>query len=217
LTDAAIITVCKLDHALLRNLNEERRGAFSTHKPRVFVLHFLWAIATGYLAHLSDISQAVDRLEDRLQRALQNRGVLELLRFQKSLVYFTTALQTNELMLERLQRAELLELESGDTDVLDDLVTENREAMLMAEIASNILSQTMDAFASIISNNLNVVMKFLASITVIAIIPQIIGSFYGMNVGLPIAEHPLAFGVMVSLSLVLSAIVAFIFWKKGWL
>ena len=87
----------------------------------------------------------------------------------------------------------------------------------MAEIASNILSQTMDAFASIISNNLNVVMKFLASITVIAIIPQIIGTFYGMNVGLPIAEHPLAFGAMVSLSVVLSAIGAFIFWKKSWL
>ncbi len=217
LTNDAIVTICKHDHDLLRNLDEERKSAFSTHNPRVFVLHFLWGIATCYLAHLSEINQAVDRLEDRLQHALQNREVLELLRYQKSLVYFTTALKTNELMLERLQRVELLGLKADDEDVLDDLVTENHEAMLMAEIASDILSQTMDAFASIISNNLNVVMKFLASITVVLIIPQIIGTFYGMNVGLPIREHPFAFSVLVGLSVVISAVVGFIFWRKKWL
>jgi magnesium transporter len=216
-TDDTILTVCQYDHELLRNLDEERRSAFSTRQPHRFVLHFLWGIATRYLAHLNDINQAVDRLEDRLQRALQNREVLELLRYQKSLVHFTTGLKTNELMLERLQRAELLGLRAGDEDVLDDLVTEHHEAMLMTEIASDILSQTMDAFASIISNNLNVVMKFLASITVVLIVPQIIGTFYGMNVGLPIQEQPWAFTTLVLLSVALAGFVAFVFWRKDWL
>jgi magnesium transporter len=217
LTDEFTVTICKQDHGVLHNLDEERKSAFSTHKPHIFVLHFLWGIATRYLAHLSKINEAIDRLEDRLQRALENREVLELLRYQKCLILFTTGLETNELMLERLQRAKLLELKAADEDVLDDLVTENHEAMLMAEIASDMLSNTMDAFASIISNNLNVVMKFLASVTIVLIIPQIVGTFYGMNVSLPIEDHPLAFGIMVGLSFVLSAVVAFIFWKKKWL
>jgi magnesium transporter len=120
-------------------------------------------------------------------------------------------------MLERLQRAALLELKPADADLLDDMITENQEARKMAEIDSNILSQMMDAFASIISNNLNVVMKFLASITVVLIVPQIHGTFYGMNVGLPIKEHPFAFFVKVGLSVMLAALIGFIFWKRKWL
>jgi magnesium transporter len=217
LMDDRIITICKHEHDLLRDLDHERQSALSTHKPHLLVLHLLWNIANLYLHHLGEINKAVDRLEDRLQRSLQNREVLKLLRYQKSLVYFTTGLRTNMLMLERLERAKLLKLKPADEDQLDDVVTENHEAMKMAEIASDILSQTMDAFASIISNNLNVVMKFLASITVVLIIPQIIGTFYGMNVRLPLEEAPLAFYLLLGLSVVISAIIGFTFWKKDWL
>ncbi|MCI0393349.1 MAG: magnesium transporter CorA family protein [Chloroflexi bacterium] len=217
LTDDMIITICKHEHELLRDLNHERQSALSTSQPHLFVLHLLWSITNRYLTQLGEINEIVDRLEDRLQRSLQNREVLELLRYQKSLVYFTTALRTNKLMLERLQRAELLELKPGDEDQLDDVITENYEAMEMTEIASDILSQTMDAFASIISNNLNVVMKFLASITVVLIVPQIIGTFYGMNVRLPMEDTPSTFYIMVGLSVIISGIVSFIFWKKDWL
>jgi magnesium transporter len=216
-TDDWVITICQREQDILQDLDDLNRTDLSTSKPHRFVLHVLWSIANSYLRYLGDINQAVDRLENQLQRALQNREVLALLRFQKSLVYFTTALEINELMLERLQRAALLELKPADADLLDDVITENQEARKMAEIASDILSQMMDAFASIISNNLNVVMKFLASITVVLIVPQIIGTFYGMNVGLPIGDHPFAFLVMVGLSVTISAMIGFIFWKKNWI
>lgn len=217
LTQDLVITVCRKEADLFRDLDDFHREDLATDQPQRFVLHMLWSISNAYLRFLNDIYQSVDRLEDQLQRALQNREVLELLRYQKSLVYFMTGLEINGLMLDRLQRSELLELKPADADLMDDVVTENQEARKMVEIASNILSQMMDAFASIISNNLNVVMKFLASITVILIIPQIVGTFYGMNVGLPIEGHPLAFLIMVGLSFLAAAVVAWIFWKKNWL
>jgi magnesium transporter len=215
--DDWVITICRQKHDLLHDLDDLHWADLSTGKPHRFVLHMLWSIARSYLHYLNDINQAVDLLEDRLQRALQNREVLALLRFQKSLVYFTTVLETTELMLERLQRAEMLKLQPADADLLDDVRTEFQEARKMAEIASDILSQMMDAFASIISNNLSVVMKFLAAITVVLIAPQIIGTFYGMNVGLPIQEYPFAFFMIVGLSVAIAAIVGFLFWKRNWL
>jgi magnesium transporter len=164
-TDDWVVTVCRREQDLLRDLDDIQRENLTTSKPHQFVLHILWSVANSYIRYLGDINQSVDRLEDQLQRALQNREVLALLRYQKSLVFFTTALEINELMLERLQRAELMELTPEEADLLDDVLTENQEARRMSQIASDILSQMMDAFASIISNNLNVVMKFLASIT----------------------------------------------------
>jgi magnesium transporter len=216
-TDGCVVTLCRREEDLLRDLDDIHREMLTTSKPQQFVLLLLWSIANSYIRYLGDINQDVDRLEDQLQRALQNREVLALLRFQKSLVFFTTALEINEMMLERLKRADLLELNPAGADLLDDVTTETQEARTMSQIASDILSQMMDAFASIISNNLNVVMKFLASITVILIIPQVIASFYGMNVGLPISDHPLAFYGMVSLSALLALIIGFIFWRKKWL
>ncbi len=217
LTKDLVITVCQKEADLFSDLDDIHREDLATDKPRRFILHMLWSISNAYLRFLNEIYESVDRLEEQLVRALQNREVLELLRYQKSLVYFMTGLEINGLMLDRLQRADLLELKPADVDLMDDVVTENQEAKKMVEIASNILSQMMDAFASIISNNLNVVMKFLASITVILIIPQIFGTFYGMNVGLPIEDHPMAFLSMVGLSFLAAAVVGLIFWKKKWL
>jgi magnesium transporter len=217
LTDDWVITICRHEHDLLREMEHKHQDTLSTHKPHLFVLHLLWGIANRYLSQLDEINKVVDRLEDRLGRSLQNREVLELLRYQKSLVYFTAALKTNKRMLERLQRTQFLELEPEEEDNLDDVLTENYEAMEMAEVASDMLGQTMDAFASIIANNLNVVMKFLAAVTIVLIIPQIIATFYGMNVMLPMEDVPSAFYILVGLSAVLSGIVAFFLWKKGWL
>jgi magnesium transporter len=217
LTRDLVVTVCRKEVDLFRDLDDVHRLDLATDKPRRFVLHMLWSISNAYLRFLNDVDESVDRLEEQLVRALQNREVLELLRYQKSLVYFMTGLEINGLMFDRLQRSDFLELKPADADLMDDVVTENQEAKKMVEIASNILSQMMDAFASIISNNLNVVMKFLASITVILIIPQIVGTFYGMNVGLPIGDHPMTFLTLVSLSLLAAAVVGWIFRKKKWL
>jgi magnesium transporter len=216
-TRDSVVKICRHDHQLLRDLSHEHQADLATTEPTRFVLHLLWSVANNYLHRLGEIEKIVEELEDRLQRSLQNREVLELLRYQKSLVHFTTALRANELMLERLRRGEFLKLARRDEDLLDDVFTENRQAIALSEITSNILSQMMDAFASIISNNLNRVMKFLASVTVILIVPTVISTFYGMNVQLPFADHPAAFPMVVALSMLSAFLVALIFWRKDWL
>jgi magnesium transporter len=159
----------------------------------------------------------VDALEDKLQRSMRNQEVLELLKYEKSLTYFTTALKSNELMMERLQRSQLFQTYPDDLELLEDVLTENQQAIEMVNIAGAILRQMMDACASIISNNLNIVMKFLASITIVLSLPTLVASLYGMNVRLPFEASPLAFPLILVVSFVLSVSVAWIFSKRDWL
>ena len=147
---------------------------------------------------------------------MKNKELLELLKYQKSLVHFTTALRSNELMMERLQKSRLFDMHPDDQDLLEDVLTENQQAIEMVTISNDILSQMMDAFASIISNNLNVVMKFLTAVTIILMLPTLVASFYGMNVGLPLQNSPFAFLLTLIVSLALSFVVVLIFLKKNW-
>jgi len=142
--------------------------------------------------------------------------VLELLKYQKSLVYFTTALKANELLLERLQRTQLFRQYSDDEDLLEDVITENQQAIEMVNISSNILSSMMDAFASIISNNLNVVMKFLASVTILVSLPAIVTGFYGMNVDLPFQTLPFTWIGILGVCLLVVGVTIFLFFRKRW-
>lgn len=217
LTGQFIVTLSPLATGVMHKFLSGHVRGLSTGKKTRFVLHLLWHIANEYLTCLRDINTAVDAIEDRLQRSLRNKEVLELLRYQKSLVYFTTALKSNELVLERLQKGQLLQHYPEDEELLDDVLTEVRQAIEMTSISEDILSQMMDAFASIISNNLNVVMKFLASVTIVLSPPTLIASFYGMNVNLPGNEHPLAFALIVLASVLVSGLVVIIFWKRDWL
>ncbi len=188
LTDQLIITICKRDHEIIRYFADGKVRDFSPGKRNRFVLRLFLKTAQTFLVYLKEINKVVDALEDKLQLSQRNKEVLELLKYQKSLTFFTTALKSNELMMERLQRSQLFKMYPEDEDLLDDVLIENRQAIEMTNIASNILSSMMDAFASIISNNLNVVMKFLASVTILLSIPTIITSYYGMNVILPLAN-----------------------------
>jgi len=217
LTDQYLVSVCKRDNDLLHEFTSGRVRDLKTGKRQRFVLRVLLSTATKYLFYLREINKMVDALEDQLQLSTRNKEVLELLKFQKSLTYFTTALKSNELMMERLQRSQLFKTYPEDEDLLEDVLTENQQAIEMTNISSNILSSMMDAFASIISNNLNAVMKFLASITIILSLPTMIASFYGMNVSLPLFDHPLAFTMILGLSLVIAILVAFLFSKRDWL
>lgn len=216
-TNEWVMTICRHEKQLLRDLPPEHQSDLSTAKPARFVLHLLWNAANSYINELGEINEIVDQLEERLQKSLENREVLELLRYQKSLVHFITGLRANELMLEWLKGSEFLKLDRKDKDLLDGVVIENRQAIAASEIASDILSQMMDAFASIISNNLNVVMKFLASAAVILVIPTIIGTFYGMNVQLPLENNPSTFLLLVALSMLSSFVIGLVLWRKGWL
>ena len=133
---------------------------------------------------------------------------------EKSLVYFTTSLRSNELMLERLRGSKIFAENEENLELYDDVVIETRQAIAVANIYSNILSGMMDAFASIISNNLNVVMKFLTSITIILMLPTLVVSIYGMNVPLPFQQAPHAFLIVIGISIVLAVVGALIFTKR---
>lgn len=217
LTDTLIVTICRKETCVIQEFASGHVHDLSTVKKNRFVLQLLLRTADRYLSYLRDIDAAVDTLEEKLHRSLQNKEVRELLKYQKSLVYFTTALKSNELMLERLQKSQLFQALPEDVDLLDDVLIEIRQAIEVTAISENILSQMMDAFASIISNNLNAVMKFLTSMTIVISLPTLIASFYGMNVSLPGQNHPYAFPLMMLISLMISLIVVIIFWKKEWL
>jgi magnesium transporter len=216
LTDRHLITVCKRESDLIQEFLDGRVKGLSTAKRHRFVLRLLLNTATKYLYFLREINHHVDELEDRLQLSTKNRELLEILKYQKSLTLFTTALKSNELMMERLQRSRLFQTYSEDEDLLDDVITENQQAIEMTNIAINILSSMMDAFASIISNNLNGVMKFLASVTILLSVPTIITSFFGMNVHLPLENAASGALIIFVGTFLLSVLVTYIFWKRDW-
>ena len=216
LVNEYLVTICKYQIAVLDSLIQSRMRVVSTAKRNRLILHILLVTAQSYLNDLRRINSAVETIEHQLQRSLKNEEVLQLLAYQKSLVYFTTGLKSNELMMHRLQRNHLFEMYPDDQELLDDVLTENTQATEMTAISSNILSQMMDAYASIISNNLNVVMKFLASATIVLSFPTIVASIYGMNVTLPGAKSPVAFFVVMGAAFCLSLLVAVIFWRRKW-
>lgn len=217
LSPTFVVTICRMDSDLLREVTSGRMRGIPTNKRNRLTLNLFLRTATQYLNYLREINRRVDVLEDKLQRSMRNQEVLELLKYEKSLTYFTTALKSNELMMERLQRSQLFQTYPDDLELLEDVLTENQQAIEMVNIAGAILSQMMDAFASIISNNLNIVMKFLASITIVLSLPTLVASLYGMNVGLPFENSPLAFLFILALSGVLSVSVAWVFRKRDWI
>lgn len=216
LTEQHIVTVCKMQNGTFDELVTRRIKGLSTGKRYRLVLQIFLGVAKRYLSYLRQINQTVDVLEDRLHLSMRNRELVQLLKYQKSLTYFTTALKSNELMMERLHRSQMFRVYPDDEELLEDVLTENQQAIEMTNIAGSILSQMMDAFASMISNNLNVVMKFLASFTIILTLPTMVASFYGMNVGLPVQDSPVAFWIILALSGLISISVATVFWRRDW-
>jgi magnesium transporter len=216
LTGTRIITISCCHYNVLENLWNNNRQSITFQKRGEFVLQLLLHTSDQYLLYLQNINSEVELLEDALQRSLQNKEVNLLLKYQKSLVYFTTALKSNELMLDRLRKSKIIQTYPDNENLFEDVQTEIRQAIVMTSIASDILSQMMDAFASIISNNLNAVMKLLTAFTIILTFPTIVASFYGMNVALPWQDSANAFLLMLAVSLVLSLAVGLIFRRQGW-
>lgn len=216
LTDRLILTICKRENDIVQGFSSGRMRDLSTAKRYRFVLRLLLTTAQTYLVYLRRINKIVDALEDQLQLSTRNKEVLELLKYQKSLTYFTTALKANELLMERLQRMQVFKTYEEDEELLEDVIIENRQAIEMTNIASNILSSMMDAFASIISNNLNGVMKFLASVTIVLSLPTIITGLWGMNVGVPMSTTSSAFLLIVGFIFLTTLVTVFIFWRRDW-
>ncbi len=216
LTDKYIVTICRRTVDVLQVFASGKIPKLSTAKRNRFVLRVLLANAQNFLAFVREINKATDLLEDALNASMRNNEVLELLKYQKSLVYFTTALKTNELTLVRLQRTSFFKMYPDDEDLLEDVITENQQAIEMTNISENILTSTMDAFASIISNNLNGVMKFLASVTIVLSLPTIVTGFFGMNVPLPLETNPLGYLGIIGIIVTVSVLVTIIFVRRDW-
>jgi magnesium transporter len=211
-----IVTICRYDKDMFKVLANGKYRHLKTAKRYRLALYIFLETATRYLTHLREINRKTEAIEDQLQKSTRNREVLELLKYQKSLTYFATALRSNELMMERVQRTQIFNYYEEDQDLLEDVLTENQQAIQMTSINTEILSSMTDAFASIISNNINAVMKLLAALTIIINLPLLVASFYGMNVNLPGAEREYAFLLVVGLSAALTAIAVYIFYKRDW-
>jgi magnesium transporter len=167
-----------------------------------------------YLQYLRNIDKTSDVIENRLHKSLKNEELIQLLELEKSLVYFSTSLKSNEIVLEKIHRANLIKMYPDDMELLEDVIIENKQAIEMANIYSNILSGTMDAYASVISNNLNMVMKFLTSVTIIISIPTMVASFFGMNVHVPFQTNPHAFMIIFMMSTLFSVILSVFMVRK---
>ena len=216
-TEELIFTVCLEDTPVLRAFMDGRVRNFFTYKRTRFILQILYKNASMFLHYLRQIDKKSEMVEKNLHKSQRNQELIELLELEKSLVYFTTSLRSNEVVLEKLLKVDSIKKYPEDTELLEDVIIENKQAIEMANIYSGILSGMMDAFASVISNNLNIVMKVLAIITIVMSIPTIVFSAYGMNVnsaGMPFADNPWGFLVIILFSVAISIIAALILSKK---
>ncbi|MGP1367173.1 MAG: magnesium transporter CorA family protein [Schwartzia sp. (in: firmicutes)] len=222
LTAEYIITVCLEETPVLANFNEHNAKLFCTFKKTRFLFQILYKSATFYLRYLRQISRMSDEIEHMLRDSMRNQDILRLLELQKGLTYFNAALRSDGAVLDKLMRlcsnqslAPIFKMYEEDEDLLEDVIIENKQAREMVEMYSKILARMADTFSSIISNNQNLVMKFLAAMTIILAIPTVISSFFGMNVPVPLAEQGDAFLSIAMLSLGIAGMSAYVLWRHN--
>ena len=220
-TPTSIITVCSKDNNILSSFSESTAYSFDTRNKTEFMLKILYRSVKFYLKYLDIINRTTDDIEKELQKATNNKALFQLMEIQKTLVYFSTALKDNDIVLQKIMRIassktqNLLRTKEEDTDLLEDVIIDTRQAIEMVDMHRMILEAMMEGFASIINNNLNLVMKFLAAITIIMAIPTMIGGLWGMNVKVPYGNNPYGFLIVVALSIITSVAVVVYFRKKG--
>lgn len=212
--DDYFITVSLKNNSIIKEIENKVYKNIVTYKKSRLIFQILYQNAATFLNLLKRISKETEIAESVLKSSMKNKELLKLLNLEKSLVYFTTSLKSNEVVMEKTLRGKIIKLYDEDEDILEDAIIENKQAIEMSKIYSDILNGTMDAYASIISNNLNGVMKFLTSITIILSIPTMVASFWGMNVEVPMQNNKLGFLIIMIFS-VLSAIIAMIWLKKN--
>lgn len=216
LTPDNVVTVCLQETALARAFMEGLVKGCSTKKFKRFALQILYRNASLFLFYLRQVDKASVRVENELHLSMQNKELIQMLGLEKSLVYFSTSIKGNEIVLEKLLRMNFVKDYPEDTELLEDVIIENKQAIEMANIYRDILSGTMDAFASVISNNLNIVMKLLAAVTIILTIPTIIFGMWGMNVPVPFESNPFGFAIVGCIAVVACLASVVLARKKKW-
>ncbi len=210
----AIITICLSENDVVRSLYLQKNKNFSLENKINFVLHSFLFSATFFLRYLKEINKQITVIEKTLEQTLKNEYLKTMMQLEKSLVYFMASLRSNELLINKLQKSKFVNTSDLDEDFLEDVIIETHQAVEMSRIYSDILSKTITNFASMISNNVNFVMKQLTSITIILMIPTLVASIYGMNVPNYVENNPHAFWMVLLLSFALSVMGVLIFWKR---
>jgi magnesium transporter len=205
-----VITISLRENTVLEAFKSNRVRDFITAYRTRFVFQIMFAGAKEFLKLLRFMDKTIEAAEQQLNRSVSNRELFKLMDLGKSLIYFSTSLKSNEGVLEKLMRSRFLKKYEDDQDLLEDVMIENRQALEMANIYASIINGTMDAYASIISNNLNVVMKFMAAMTIVLAVPQVIYSFFGQNVHFPFDDGfqgaPWPFVITIAISVVATAL-----------
>ncbi len=204
-TQNCVVTVCLKENSIISNLMNNRIRNLDTAKRKRFVYQMLYSTHVKFLQYLRQIDRSSQRIQAELHRSTKNKELIQLFDLENSLVYFSTSLRANSIIIERLIRLDDKKVEE-DTELLDDVAIENRQALDMCNIYRDILSGTMDTYASVISNNLNIIMRLLTALTVIISIPTLFASFWGMNTGVPFQGEVYGFWIVVGISTIAAAI-----------
>lgn len=216
--DLHIVTVSLKEFSVLKEFEQGKVKTFYTYKKSRFLIQLLLKTALYYLKALNYINNDINKREKVLYHSTSNKQLVELLDIEKTLVYFITSLKANDRVLDKLSRGNVIQLYDEDVELLEDTMIENKQGIEMCTIYKEILSSITDTYATIVSNNLNLVMKFLAGITIVLSIPTMISSFLGMNVPLGALENnQYAFTLVCVVSFLLAIIVAWMLKKKDML
>ena len=211
--DDFFITVSLQETNIIKDFEEGKIKNFYTYKKTRFILQILYNNSSQFLYVLKQINKQSEATVFLLQKSMKNKELIQLLDLENSLVYIATSLRSNEIVMEKCLNGRIVKLYDEDEDILEDAIVENKQALEMSKIYSDILSGTMDAYASIISNNLNVVMKFLAAITIVLSLPTMLASFWGMNfANMPFSNNLYGFWIIVGISVIVAGISAI--WLK---
>lgn len=210
-----IITVCIKSTSVLGDFVSGRVKNVDLNKRTRFIYQILYQNAIKFLQNLRQLDKASHKIQLQMHKSMKNKELLQLLDLEKSFVYFSTSLNANQAVLDKMISSNVLVHYEEDQELLDDVVIENRQAIEMCTIYRDVLNGTMDAYASVISNNQNIVMKFLAAMTIILAIPQLIGALWGMNVaGIPFADVEYGFWIVTGISALIVGIVIFIMFRR---
>lgn len=216
--DNYFVTVSLKESEILNDFKNNKIKDLDTAKKTRFIIQLLLRIATYYIKYLNLINREIENKEKILVKSTSNKELLNLMHIQKSLVYFVTSLKANDIILDKLSKGNIINMYTEDLDLLDDAMIENKQGIETANIYREILASMSDTYASIISNNLNEIMKFLAGITIVFSIPTMIASFMGMNVPLgDLANNNFSFMIVLGISILISIVVAIILKKKDML
>lgn len=215
--DNYLVTVCLRENSVVNDFKFGRVKNVETFKSTRLTFQLLYAVSTKYLSYLRLINKASQRVQSTLEKSMKNNAILEMLDLQKSLVYFSTSISANDAVIEKLNKQSILKKYAEDQDVIDDAGIENKQAAEMCSIYREIMNGTMDAYGTIISNNVNDIMKFLTALTLVISVPTLVASLFGMNLGgIPWNNNdsPWGFAVVCGISVVLAVISGIFLAKK---